>query len=283
MLQRKGSISPKEKKVSEDSRRSQQERPQLAGGPISWWSWRPGIRPRNALLIGSLLSVVAVLLLATGSVTLALGILDSFSPPLQVAGSVYSHAVNQLNGRPCLIVHVHRAGFPAVVAPTVSNALFHSIHDGNTLLLDYSPRLRVLYAIDSAGQRFPLPGGSAVLDFIGERGLLLVGGVLLPYPALLMSWGWRDLLAARRRAKSTFLSGTVVALRVSTPGGPGRPGLIPRAARPWHGVAVQSTDGEVTTFALRQERYVSLHEGDSVRITYSPCVHFVYALEQVSE
>ena len=40
-------------------------------GPISWWSWRPGIRPRNALLIGGSFSLVALLLISLGGVVLS--------------------------------------------------------------------------------------------------------------------------------------------------------------------------------------------------------------------
>ncbi len=39
-------------------------------GPISWWSWRPGIKPHNALLIGGLISCMALLLASIGLIAL---------------------------------------------------------------------------------------------------------------------------------------------------------------------------------------------------------------------
>ncbi|MHB8596981.1 MAG: hypothetical protein ACYDER_09230 [Ktedonobacteraceae bacterium] len=33
---------------------------------ISWWSWQPGIMPRNALLIGGSFSLVALLFISLG-------------------------------------------------------------------------------------------------------------------------------------------------------------------------------------------------------------------------
>jgi hypothetical protein len=39
-------------------------------GPISWWSWRPGIKPRNALLIGGLISCMALLMASIGLIAL---------------------------------------------------------------------------------------------------------------------------------------------------------------------------------------------------------------------
>jgi hypothetical protein len=110
---------------------------------------------------------------------------------------------------------------------------------------------------------------------------------LLPYPALLLRWGWQDLFASTESNKRSTLIGKVVGLRASVPTRKGRSGLVPHAARPWHGVAIHATavpgEQQVTTFALSQERYRSLHEGDTVKISYSPHVHYVFALERVHE
>ncbi|MFL5625423.1 MAG: hypothetical protein ACJ788_07480 [Ktedonobacteraceae bacterium] len=191
--------------MPEDIIHEQQKRAGLDVELISWWSWRPGIRPRNALVSGGLITVVALLLAGTGLVTLVLAILHSFSPPGQVTGSV---------------------------------------------------------------------------------SLLLLGGIMLPYPALLLIWGWQDLFASRESSKRCTLTGKVVGLRASVATRRRSAGLVPHAPRPWYGVALQFTDGageqQVTTFALSQERYMSLHEGDTVTITYSPHVHYVFALDQVS-
>ncbi|HLI90826.1 MAG TPA: hypothetical protein VKV37_19200 [Ktedonobacteraceae bacterium] len=42
-------------------------------GPISWWSWRPGIRPLSALAIGGTISLLALAIVSLGLVTLAAG------------------------------------------------------------------------------------------------------------------------------------------------------------------------------------------------------------------
>jgi hypothetical protein len=266
--------------VTEESR--QQAHPYREVGPIPWWSWRPGIRPRNALVIGALISLVALLLAAIGVVTLVLGILDSSAPPLRVTGHVYSHTLNRLDGQPYLTIRVRAAGFPALVTSSASQVLYHGLQDGDRVVLDYSAHLHVLYALESGGMRYTLPGGSVALAFVGSLSLLLMGVILLPYPALLLTWGWRDLLATRQGATPHSLSGAVVALRASVPARRGRTGLVPRAARPWYGVAVHSAAGDIATFALSQERYSSLRAGDCVRVTYSPHIHFVYVLEQLS-
>ena len=273
--------------MSEDITREQQKHPTPDIGPISWWSWRPGIQPRNALVIGGLITVVALLLAGIGLVTLVLGSLDSFTPPVQVTGIVAAHTVNKLDGQPHLIVRLHTTGFPEVATPAVPYLVFHSIQDGESILLDYSPRLHVLFALESAGRRYILPGGSIMLDLIGSISLLLIGGILLPYPALLLRWGWQDLFASTESAKRSTLIGKVVSLRASLPTRKGRSGLVPHAARPWYGVAIHTPgvagEQQVTTFALNQERYRSLHEGDTVKIIYSPHVHYVFTLEQVHE
>lgn len=273
--------------MSEDITREQQKHSTPDIGPISWWSWRPGIKPRNALVIGGLITVVALLLVGIGLATLVLGILDSFTPPVRVTGIVATHVVNKLDGQPHLIVRLHTAGFPEIASPAVPYTVFHSIQDDESISLDYSPRLHVLYALESAGRRYILPGGSIVLDFIGSISLLLIGSILLPYPALLLRWGWQDLFASMESAKRNTLTGKVVGLRASVPTRKGRSGLVPHAARPWYGVAIHTpgTSGEqqITTFALSRERHMALHEGDTVKITYSPRVHYVFALERVNE
>ena len=98
---------------------------------------------------------------------------------------------------------------------------------------------------------------------------------------------WQYLFASTENAKRSTLIGKVVGLRASVPTRKGRSGLVPHAARPWYGVAIHTSgvagEQQVTTFALNQERYRSLHEGDTVKIIYSPHVHYVFTLEQVHE
>src|SRR6266700_2641077 len=54
--------------------RQKQEASALENETVSWWSWRPGIKPRNAFIIGGLLSLVALLLLCLGLFILIFGI-----------------------------------------------------------------------------------------------------------------------------------------------------------------------------------------------------------------
>jgi hypothetical protein len=42
-------------------------------GPISWWSWRPGIRPLSALAIGGTVSLLALAIISLGLITLTAG------------------------------------------------------------------------------------------------------------------------------------------------------------------------------------------------------------------
>ena len=271
--------------MPEDRTRQQHKNTVLEIGPISWWSWRPGIRPRNALAIGGLIACAALLLAGIGLVTLVLGILDSVSPPLQAAGVITGHTTNSLDGQPHLTIRLHAVGFPSEVSPAVSSFASHAISNGDHILIDYSPHLHVLYALEDGGQRFPVPGSSVLADALGSLAWLLIGGALFPYPALLFLWAWRDLYgqSEHRRAEMTA---QVVGLRAAGQKRANRPGIVPRPSRAWYGVALYSTGGsaeeQAMTFALSQEIYTSVREGDLVRVVYSPHLHFVYVLERVN-
>src|SRR5579863_8168714 len=152
---------------------------------ITWWSWRPGIIPRNAVLLGGLIMLLALLLGSLGLATLVISIIDNSSAPLQIPGIVANHTINNLDNFPRLSIYLHTVGFPTTISPVVSQLAFQSIHDGDPLLLDYSPRLHFLYALDSHGYHYPLPGASKADNPVGSLALLLVGIVLFPYPALL--------------------------------------------------------------------------------------------------
>src|SRR5260370_42603314 len=112
MLHRRAYSSLQENSVSEDITCEQQKHPAPDIGPISWWSSRPGIQPRNALVIGGLITVVALLLAAVGLVSLVLGIVDSFTPPVRGTGIVATHIVNKLDGEPHLIERLHTTELP---------------------------------------------------------------------------------------------------------------------------------------------------------------------------
>ena len=289
---------------------------------ITWWSWRPGIKPRNAVFIGGLITLLALLLGSVGLITLVLGIMDNASAPLQLPGIVEGHSVNNLDGFPRLRITIkdrlHAVGFPAMVSPVVSKVAFHAIHDGDSILLDYSPRLHFLYALESAGRYYMLPGVSMADNPIGSVALLLLGVTLAPYPALLTLWGLRDLRSAHgRRNGCCMMTARVVGKRAaartttrsppqrslrsayqSSRGSDNRPGLTPRLSRSWYGVALdpvepssvahcchpERSEGSlvgVMTFGINYETYRSVDEGMLVRIVYSAHLHYVYELEQV--
>lgn len=277
--------TPTEHSMSDDNMPQQHEYTTYDADSISWWSWRPGIRPRNAVLLGGLITLLALLLGSIGLVTLVLGIMDSASAPLQLAGIVASHTTNNLDGFPRLSIRLHAVGFPASISPVVSKVAFHAIHDGDSVLVDYSPRLRFLYALDSAGRRYMLPGKSMGDNPIGALALLLLGVVLFPYPALLMLWGGRDLRSdyGRRDGYCTMMARVVgkrAAVHTTTQN---RPGLTPQLSRSWYGVALDPVEPisseQVMTFSIDDETYRSVGEGMLVQIMYSPNLHYVYKLE----
>jgi hypothetical protein len=253
---------------------------------ISWWSWRPGIKPRNALVFGGLLSFLGLLLIGSGLLTLIVGIVDASSPPVQIQGTVTGHSTNALDGLPHLTIRLHESGFP-VISPAVSPSASHAISNGDPVLADFSQHLHFLYALEYAGQRYILPGTSASGNLPGSLAFLLLGLVLLPYPALLTRWGWLDLHAKygdTDRGPCRMI-GRVVALRsTQQTRRANRPGLTPRASGSWYGVALQplhSTDiDEIKTFSIRQKTYQYLHKDTIVEIIFSSHLRYVYSIEE---
>ena len=254
---------------------------------VSWWSWRPGIKPRTALFIGSLITCVALIFTIIGLLALVLGILDSVSPPLRLSGTVINHSINSINGQANLLVSIHATDFPPHVSVTADRSVAQTVHDGATIVLDYTPHLHLLLALESAGQRFPIQNGGLFSIFLGILTLLLLGLVMLPYPALLTSWAWRDLYGRNPGDRQRALAGKVIALREAIPKRANRPGLAPRPTGTWYGVALAPLDASaeppVLTFAIPQNMYKALQEGEIVRITYSSHIHYVYKLEPFHE
>ena len=248
---------------------------------ISWWSWRPGIQPRNALLIGGAFSLIALLLLALGLVVLGLSIADTISSPLSVPGTVTRHTITGLNSTYYLAIQLHEQGFPASISVAVNKEVYQAIRAGEAVSLEYSSHLQVLNALDAGGQRYILPNSGEPGIVLGAIALLLLGLALLPYPAALARWGWRDLYIGGR----VRTSGTIIALRAATETQMRRPGLMPRrGVRTWYGVALSSNDTEnILTFAVNETMFRGLVEGVTVTITSSPCIHYVYSLEQARE
>lgn len=274
----------------ENTVHSQPETTTYDNRPISWWSWRPDIRQRNALLIGGSFSLVALLFISLGGMILAFSIVDSVSPTRTIPGIVTHHTIASLDNAYYLTIRLQTPGFPATVSAEVSAEAYHAIHDGEHILAEYSPFLHVLNALDSIGQQrqhYVLPNSGAAGILLGAIALLLLGMLLLPYPAILARWGWRDLYAKRHPQQHR----SHVALRATTEAQMRRPGLLPRrGVRTWYGVAVLPTENSketgatyVVTFAINQETFKTVEEGTAVTITYAPHLHYVYSLKLVGE
>ena len=260
--------------------------------PISWWSWRPGIRPRSAMLIGWPIAFVALLMLCIGLFTLLLGILDTNAPPRRVPGTVVGHGSNII-GQLYINIRLHAPDYPAVVAPTVTQAQSRAIQNGDAIFADYSPHLQALYALEDGGQVYALPGASVTNSMFGAAALLLFGLLLFPYPAILASWGWRDLLAeSGRLGERNRARARVAGLRAASQGlaaSMKRPGLTSRLSRSsWCGVALVPLDAalderqRLVTFSISRATGERLHEGDVVEIVYAPHLHYVYQLERIT-
>jgi hypothetical protein len=284
----------------ESTRQTQAQRTfQGENGPLSWWSWRPGIQPRNALLIGGAIAFIAVLLISIGLVTLVLGIMDSSSPPLRIPGVVVSHN-STIMGQQQLTIREFAdnlsngaSNLPGEVSPVVASNTFRTLRNGQHVLLDYSPHLYILSALEYGDQRVALPDANLTSDIFGAIVLLCFGMIVLPYPALLAHWGWRDLYSWHsKQDEIRKMRASVVKLRET-----GRrqlrtaqAGLTPHIARAWYGVALCPIDGmektagekKIMTFSISHEVYSRLRVGDVVDIRYSPRVHYVYALERAA-
>ncbi|HLZ80856.1 MAG TPA: hypothetical protein VKP04_04430 [Ktedonobacteraceae bacterium] len=250
---------------------------------ISWWSWRPGIKPRTAFVIGGLSSLVALMLASIGLLTVISGVADNLSQPLLVHGMVTKHVSNSLDGQLRLQIRLHTTGFPAEILPVVTNSAFRDIHDSETILLNYSPNLHILYALQSKGHHYTLPVSGAAGLFFGAIVLLLFSIVLSLYPLALAYWGWCDLHGHNGNSSLCEMTAEVVGLRAAVQTRPGRPGLYPRPFRTWFGVALRPVgktgEGQVMTFAISEEAHNSLRKGEILHITYSPHLHYIYSME----
>jgi hypothetical protein len=253
--------------------------PLIESEAVSWWSWRPGIKPLRAFIFGGLLSMVALFLLLNGTVALISNILDSSAVPLRAPGIVTGHTKNAL-GSPQLIIHLSEPGLPGVITLVVARTTDTELANGALVTVDYAPHLHTPYALESRGHLYVLPGGSPTSNYLATLPLLLLGLLILPYPLLLSLWGWLDLRATRPRR----CPATVVALRAARQSTTRTPGMVPRTTHTWYGVALQTEsrsstgEPEILTFAIREERYHTLQRGDSVQVEYSPHLRHLYTL-----
>jgi hypothetical protein len=249
------------------------------GSTKTKWRWRPGMKPCTALNIGILFSAVGLLFVIIGLVTLIAGILDSNSPPLQVPGVVTGFTTNFLDNLPHVIIRVEKDGAASTITPAVTRETAQALHIGDQVIQDYSQRLHFPYALESKGQRFLLPGTSSAGNPFGSVALMLLGMLIFPYPAFLAFWGWSDL---QSRVACT-LTGKIVDLRSSKQSRAPQPGITSRVFRSTYTLALEPVDSstfqEVVTFLIKEEMYLSLREGAVVQISYSPKLHYVYALK----
>jgi hypothetical protein len=249
-------------------------------GPISWWSWRPGMKPAYALLLGTPLTILALLLTLLGAITLIAGIEDSFSPPLQVPGTVVGRGTT--TSQPQLTLHLKgSAGIPDRVTLAVPTDLARNMSLNASVVVSYSPRLHFAYALEYAGRRYAVPGVVAAGNPPGSMVFLLLGLLLLPYSALLVHWGWRDLLIERYdRGRLGTMTARVVAMRETTRSR--QPGFAGRGARLWYGIALlpieEITNQKIYTFSISEETYRSIRRGTTIKVIYSPHLHHVYTV-----
>jgi hypothetical protein len=253
--------------------------PLVESDAVSWWSWRPGMRPLRAFLFGGLLSLLALFLLVNGAATLIAGILDSSAAPLRVPAVVTGQSKDVL-GSPQLVLRPEQPGFPSTITLVVSHATAKALPRGSVVSIDYAPHQHTPYALENGEQRYALPGASASGNLWQTLALLLFGLLLLPYPSLLSFWGWRDLRTGRVYQRSAI----VVALRTARQTTTRTPGLLPRTTNIWHGVALQmeypsTPTPKILTFAIQQELHAQLQRGMRAEVTYSPALHHLYTLK----
>ncbi|HEY6539873.1 MAG TPA: hypothetical protein VIZ18_03005 [Ktedonobacteraceae bacterium] len=255
---------------------------------FTWWSWRPGIRPCRALLVGVPLLLLGVFFICAGIYALVSILLDSNALPTRIPGIVTGYTSGLLDNQTHLTIRALRNGRSSTVTPAIIPEEQRAIHTGDRVTLDYSPRLGYLYALEDHGQRYTLPGGSPLGGLFASIALMLVGLLFLPFPFLLTVWGWYDL-----RQPGRMIRGRVLALRATQRthlphqrrAGPAHPGLTPRLGRAWYGMVVETltpaSQRDIVPFAISEEQHGGLQEGEIVAVTYSPHLHYVRSIRPI--
>jgi len=247
------------------------------------WHWRPGIQPRIAFTVGVLFSAIGLLFVVIGVVSFIAGIQDSRSASNQVPGVVTGYTSNLFDNLPHVIIRVKKANASTTIAPAVSRATAQSLHIGDTVIIDYSRRLNVPFALEIGGQQYLLPGTSSAGNPFGSIALVILGLIIFPYPALLAIWGWRDL----QIQNGDIMTARIVELRSSKQTRTSQPGITSPISRPTYTMALEPVGvfflQEIITFSIKEDMYRALRTKTFVQITFSPNLHHVYAVKQVDE
>ncbi len=245
---------------------------------VSWWSWKPGMKPLYALLLGGVLSLTGLFLLLNSGTALILNVLDSVTPAQRVPGIVVGHSQTVI-GSQQVTIRLATPGFPTEISLVVPSNSLADLANGTHIVVEYATHQRLPYALESAGKRIVLSGTLTP----GIVSLLIFSLLLLPYPLLLSFWGWRDL----RTRQTRQIIGSVVALREAKQTTRRTPGLVPRITSTWYGIALQAENGqsasepEIFIFGVQQEMHKDLQRGDRVMATYSPHLRHLYALKHL--
>jgi len=265
----------------------QHETPQDDSAAFTWWSWRPGISPRVALPIGLPLVFLAIFFITLGLLDLVYGISDSYASPVQVRGLALGYSMSGFSHSPQLTIRLDspapNSSSKATINVPVTPAMNKAIHPGDLVMLDYSPHLHNLYALQDGSSRFDIAGSSAAGNLLDTILLFLFGCLLLPYPLFLTLGGWHDLQSQPRQ-----VTGCIVGLRAP----PTRlrrsslPGLTPRISRSWYGVALEthssSSHERAMIFRITEDQYGSLRRHDMVEVKYSPRLQFVQSIHHIT-
>ncbi len=124
---------------------------------ITWWSWRPGIKPRNAFIIGAPLTLLACFFIGVGLYTLLFGIIDSYSPPLQIPALVTGYTTGVIDGRPRLTIRLDRSGNPTIISPVIFPATHQAIHRTCTSSTPWNTRANATTCRAAARWAIPSP------------------------------------------------------------------------------------------------------------------------------
>ncbi|HTK10875.1 MAG TPA: hypothetical protein VL485_27130 [Ktedonobacteraceae bacterium] len=251
---------------------------------FSWWTWRPGLKPLYALALGGILSIIGLLLTSLGLFLLVFSIWDQHSPLQPVPATVLHHQASPSSD---LTLHLSTTNLPATTSLSVPKTAYQRLTDGTSVQVLYSQHLQVPLAIKAGRQRYILTETSSLNEPGTALLPLLLGLLLLCYPAILAHWGWRDLLIRRLTPEYIpDMAATVVGKRTLQITPADRPGRISVGrGHIWYGIALQSARSEkpqaIVTFSVGEEQFSRLEEGDHVQVRYSPHLHYVYAIEHL--